>query len=77
MPILIFFLVACAEVAFAAKPEVDFTSNRDGTSTLTITCTDGKTVPFTVDNKRLDMMDIDAIYTVLWKECGLSREKED
>lgn len=53
------------------KPEVEgFYDNPDGkTSTLRITCPNGSYIEITVDRKRLDMMDVDAIYAFLYFHC--------
>jgi hypothetical protein len=57
----------------AGLPQADvesFTDNRDGTATLTVVCASGPKVTFRVDRKRLDMMDVDAIYAIVRLECG-------
>lgn len=48
----------------------EFIDNRDGTSTLTVTCADGKSVRFTMKTSKLKSLNVDKIYETIIKECG-------
>lgn len=64
-------LVASASGRPLLKPEVEgFYDNPDGeTSTLRVTCPNGAYVEIKVNRRRLDMMDVDAIYAFLYLHC--------
>ena len=47
-----------------------FLQNKDGSSTLLITCADGKKVTFTVKTAKVKSLDADKIYETINKECG-------
>lgn len=54
-----------------SRTEVDgFIDNKDGTSTLVVSCANGKQVRFSIATKRLKSLSVDAIYDVINKECG-------
>jgi hypothetical protein len=59
-----------------ADVEVRFMDNQDGrTATLTFICPNGKETTATVERKRLDMMNIDAIYAFIDLNCKDQRRK--
>lgn len=47
----------------------EFIDNRDGTSTLLVTCASGKPVRFTMPTKRISMLDEEALYQIIKLEC--------
>lgn len=66
----IWFLVGWSLAHGAPTYEVnEFRDNRDGTATLLVTCANGKEIRFTVDRKRLDMLDEEGLYAIIVKEC--------
>lgn len=66
-PILIGLMTITANLPLADVEE--FVDNRNGTATLRVVCANGNKVQFTVDRKRLDMMDVEAIYAIIYLEC--------
>lgn len=61
-----------------ARPKADieeFRDNRDGTATLVIVCSNGARLDITVDRKRLDMMNVDAIYAFIKLHCKDEEKK--
>lgn len=61
-----------------ARPKADieeFRDNRDGTATLVIVCSNGARLDITVDRKRLDMMNVDAIYAFIKLHCKNEEKK--
>lgn len=61
-----------------AAPKADieeFRDNRDGTATLVIVCSNGARLDITVDRKRLDMMNVDAIYAFIKLHCKDEEKK--
>lgn len=59
-----------------ADVEVKFTDNQDGkTATLTFICPNGKETMATVERKRLDMMNLDALYAFIDLHCKDQRRK--
>jgi len=65
------FLIFLIGTAMATpRTEIEsFVDNRDGTSTLTIVCPNGKKLLIEVERKRLDMMDVDAVYAFVRFQC--------
>jgi len=65
--VLMFFI----GIAMATpRTEIEsFVDNRDGTSTLTIVCPNGKKLLIEVEKKRLDRMDVDAVYAFIRFQC--------
>lgn len=58
-----------------ARTEIDsFSDNRDGTSTLQITCANGRQIFFTLPTRKIKDMRTDDIYSLIIKECSTSKE---
>lgn len=60
---------SCAASAGPQYSVDEFIDNRDGTSTLVVTCASGKELRFTIERKRLDMLDEEGLYQIIKKEC--------
>jgi len=54
----------------ATSPDVEsFVQNKDGSSTLTVRCANGKAVQFKIPKDKVDLVNIDQVYSILNKEC--------
>ena len=60
---------SCAAHAGPRYSVDEFRDNRDGTSTLVITCASGKELQFTIPTKRLNMLDEEGLYQIIKLEC--------